>query len=77
MDIWDVLLKLLPVGISAYALIKSNTKQDAISATTVIVKLERIEKDIAEIKDLRADIRALETRVAILETQKKEGSDGK
>ena len=81
MDIWDFLLRLLPVVISAYALIKSTTKQDATSMTTVIVKLENIDKGVNEIKnenkDLRADLRALETRVTVLETIRKEEEHGK
>lgn len=81
MDIYDLIMRLLPIAISAYALIKSNTKADAVSATTVIVKLESIEKGITEIKtenkDLRATIRALENRVTVLETLLKGEHDGK
>ena len=81
MDIWDFLIRLLPVAISAYALIKANTKQDATSMTTVIVKLENIDKGVTEInnenKDLRADLRALETRITVLETIRKEEEHGK
>ena len=70
-------ISLLAILITIFTLVKNGTKEDSTVMTTVVVKLENIEKGIAdiqkEVKDIRADVRALETRVTILETLSKKG----
>lgn len=65
-------ISILAILITVYTLVKNGTKEDSTAMTTVIVKLENIEKGVGDIqkemKDIRADLRTLENRVTILET---------
>lgn len=65
-------ISILAVLITVYTLVKNGTKEDSTAMTTVIVKLENIEKGVSDIqkemRDIRADLRTLENRVTILET---------
>lgn len=76
-------ISILAVLITVYTLVRNGTKEDSTAMTTVIVKLENIEKGVSDIqketRDIRADLRTLENRVTILETLfgKEEKPDGK
>ena len=58
--------------ITLFSRVKDGTKQDSTAMTTVIVKLDNIDKGVSDIqkemRDIRADQRVLENRVTIIET---------
>lgn len=75
-------ISVLAVLITIFTLVKNGTKEDSTAMTTVIVKLENIEKGVSDIqkemRDIREDVRNLESRVVALETLQKIGAkDGK
>lgn len=66
-------ISLLAILITVYNLVKSSTKEDTGSITTLIVKMETI-KDIckdtqASIRNIQEDIKQIDKRVTRLETK--------
>ena len=67
----SLITPIVAVLISAYALIKNSTKEDNTVMTTVVVKLENIEKGVADIqrdqRDMRDEIKDHSERIIKLE----------
>lgn len=67
----SLITPIVAVLISAYALIKNSTKEDNTVMTTVVVKLENIEKGVADIqrdqRDMRDEIKDHNARIIKLE----------